>query len=238
MRQVTVDLYQFDELEDMAKERARSWYREAGAGGNYFAESTLNDAHEWITAMGFNVSRKDGFRWSGFWSHGDGASFVGTYDATRRSELALAMLRADRPVAYVDNDGVAHQGNAAWHALAERLDAIVVAAPTLTASLTVRDWDYSHPRTVQIERDDGAAGFDEYSQSFNTAAEQFTALARDIMAQIYRELEFAYEWENADEQVDESICVNEYEFSITCAPRCAPTSNAPYGPAWTMTANR
>ena len=40
-----------------------------------------------------------------------------------------------------------------------------------------------------------------------------TEAARDFMRWIYRQLEAAYEWENAVEQVDDSIRANEYEFT-------------------------
>ena len=43
-------------------------------------------------------------------------------------------------------------------------------------------------------------------------AEEVTQLMRDFANWIYKALELEYEWRNSDEQVDESILSNEYEF--------------------------
>ena len=213
MRTIEVTLYQYDELpDDKARERARQWWRDASVGDNDFAEFPLNDARDWLQAFGFDISRKDGFSWSGFWSQGDGASFVGTFDAARFDSAAVATLRDERPAMYKTTDGIFSTcaSNAAWHAFADRVAGIVASAPTMTASLTVGNSHYCHAHTVRIECDAEPTDSDE----FHTATfEAFRDLCREMMGQIYRELEAEYEYQNSDEYVIDSIRANEYEFT-------------------------
>ena len=72
---VEITLYQFDELSDKAKEKARenyitNWMRDDWYECTY--EAMKEDGHH---NYGFNV--KD-IRFSGFWSQGDGASWCGS----------------------------------------------------------------------------------------------------------------------------------------------------------------
>ena len=50
--------------------------------------------------------------------------------------------------------------------------------------------------------------------SIEEAEEGIPELMRDFADWIYRQLEKEWEWQNADEQVDESIRANEYDFEI------------------------
>lgn len=65
--------FQFDQLSDDAKEKARDWYREASAGDNYFSEPVIEDWKARLEKKGFNDPE---ISWSGFSSQGDGASFT------------------------------------------------------------------------------------------------------------------------------------------------------------------
>jgi hypothetical protein len=211
MRDITVTLYQFDELpDDKARERARQWWRDASEGDNHFSECVISEALEWLTACGFTDIN---IRWSGFWSQGDGASFTGTFDATRFDASAVATLRADRPATYTDSSGAVRTAalNAAWHALADCFDKIVARAPGLYATLKDSRAHYVHESSVSIDID----GFDvEQSDAQSAAiADEFTTACRSAMVQIYRELESAYDWENANEQIDDNLRANGYEFT-------------------------
>lgn len=54
MRQVTVNLYQFSELEERAKERARDWWRNASSGDNSWSEHTVEDFGDVLKACGYD----------------------------------------------------------------------------------------------------------------------------------------------------------------------------------------
>lgn len=67
-----------------------------------------------------------------------------------------------------------------------------------TANITHRD-RYCHAYSVDIEADQDS--------------EKFAEIARDFMNWIYRQLESEYDYQNADEQVDDTIRANEYTFT-------------------------
>ena len=72
---VEITLYQFDELSDKAKEKARDYYVNNWMHDEWYEctyEAMKEDGHH---NYGFNV--KD-IRFSGFWSQGDGASWCGS----------------------------------------------------------------------------------------------------------------------------------------------------------------
>ena len=89
MRVIQTTVYQYDELSDKAKAKARDWYRQAGDGDNYFSESVIEDASKIagllgielkqreIRTMGGNTRQEPAISWSGFSQQGDGASFEG-----------------------------------------------------------------------------------------------------------------------------------------------------------------
>lgn len=80
MRVIEKTIYQFDELTDAAKEKAREWFRG-------IAEYVIDDAKRIGALIGFEV---DEIYWRGFWSQGDGACWSGsvTYHRGRASDVA------------------------------------------------------------------------------------------------------------------------------------------------------
>ena len=70
----------YNELDDSAKEEAREWMRECVNSDNYWSESVIEDWKQILDYLGFYDI--DIF-WSGFWSQGDGACFVGKWRDTQ-----------------------------------------------------------------------------------------------------------------------------------------------------------
>lgn len=196
MRTIEVKLYQYNELSDKAKEKAREWWRNVNASDTFWHEFAIDDAKEWLGYLGFS-DVKIAFR--GFWSQGDGASFTGTWRARD--------LQVDKASGY---------GDELKDAIAE-FQEIASKYPGASASITRISHHYSHENTVSIECEgfetemniDGAdvPVVDETRESI------FTDFCRDLMRKIYRDLEREYEWQNADEQVEENIRANGYEFT-------------------------
>lgn len=217
MRVIETTVYQFDELSDKAKERARSWYREASAGDNYLAESVIDDAVRIGELIGVDIdtrpvplhsgkTRLDPcVYWSGFWSQGDGASFTGTY--SRKADAVKAVSE------YAPTD--------------EKLNAIVAAidaaasaiAGEWRAVITQSDSRYSHEYTMQVDldlQDDDETPAFKYVEQETALLDGFRAFAKWI----YRQLESEYEYVNSDESVDETIRANEYEFKADGSRSC------------------
>jgi len=177
-------VYKFDELSDDAKEKARAWYRDASAGDNYFAESIIDDAKAIGELMGITI--KDVY-WSGFWSQGDGACFTGSYDYAKGSVAAVT--------SYAPHDLVLHR------IARDLLNAQKRVFYRASATFSHRS-RYSHEHSVSIECHDCS----------DDVCEAIAEALRDLMRWVYNSLEAEYEYQNANEQVDENIRANEYEF--------------------------
>lgn len=200
MRQKTITLYQFDELPtEKAKEKARDWYRSASVGDSFWSESILEeDAPTILKHLGYCDPR---ILYSGFWSQGDGACFTGTWYS---SDCKPAALKQHAPE---DKE---------LHRIADELGALIAAHPGMSATLTHRG-NYQHEMTISFdvefddETDDETAAAEA---ARDEAAEEFKELSRDLMRWVYKTLEAEYEYQNSDEQIDEAMRANEYEFTI------------------------
>lgn len=192
MRTIETTVYEFDELSDQAKERAREWYREASADDREWHEQVSEDATNLFSLIGFTIKE---IRFSGFGSQGDGASLTGTYRYQRGGVNAL--------MDHAPNEHELHRIARALKDLQQRN------GYQLTATIRPdHRCHYVHERSTDIDVEHGweTAITDE-------TVTALTALIIDINRWIYRQLEDAYEWEYADEQVDESIIANEYTFT-------------------------
>ena len=95
---ITIQAYEFDELSESAKERARQWYRECDYD-SYWSENVIDEVVEQGELMGIEfaptgrkwknaktgtegVDNSPRIYWSGFWSQGDGACFEGEWRAS------------------------------------------------------------------------------------------------------------------------------------------------------------
>lgn len=206
-RTVTKSVYQFDELSDKAKEKAREWYREASADDTWFAESVIDDAVRMGEMLGINFNthqvtlmnnstRSDPCIW---WSlgyvQGDYAAFDGGYsyapdaakkisDETNGTEKELIRLADEL----------------------ERLQKLC--GDTLTASIR---YHHYYGLTVDVE---AFADDDNPSDLPNKVEKDTREVFKDFCRWIYDGLRKENEYQNADEQIDETIRLNEYDFEI------------------------
>lgn len=197
-------VYQFDELSDTAKERARDWLREAEAG-DFDAENVLDDAGTIAELLGISIAthavklmngssrQKPTIYYSGFHNQGDGACFEGSYSykagsvkavkdyAPRDGELqriATTLRDIQRPFFYHLQASIKHTGR----------------------------YSHSHSTTIDVEYDG-----DSY-RDIGQAEEGIREALRDFMDWIYYQLQTEYEYRLSDEVIDETIRANEYEF--------------------------
>lgn len=191
----TINLYTFDELTDKAKGTAREWYRDGlFSQGIWDGDATIEDAKQCFSLVGFDIERVP---FSGFWSQGDGACFEGSWKA---SDVQPGKLVEHAPQ------------DAELHRIAAEIERIAVLFPF--ASFTVENsgrycHEHSTSFSVSIPTEDG----DEIdTHERETAEKALIEASRDAMRWTYRALEADYEWQAADEQVDESILANGYTF--------------------------
>jgi hypothetical protein len=201
MKTIEVNLYQFDELNDRAKEKARNWYRHASAGDNFFSESIIEDATEIAKRLGITFKQRDSrpcVYWSGFSSQCDGASFEGSYCAPEGSAVDLVKAHAPR--------------DKTLHAIAVRFDDLQKKyGNTLDANVEQRG-RYYHAHTMHLECVEAR---DADSEAIEVSADDEQDLLETLRAfanWIYQQLESENEYRDSDEYVDEAIRANEYDF--------------------------
>lgn len=198
MRTIETAVYTFDELSDTAKERARQWFREASGPEDF--DQVIEDAQHMGEILGFSFrthavplhgggTRHDPCIWWKLgYSQSDGVWIEASYSYAKG---AHTKIRAEAP-----QDTVLHD-------LADRLLGLQKAyGYQLTA--TVRHDDRG-PMDLSVEHPTR-----EFPQAVYT---DFREIIRDYEKWIYRQLRQQDEWRNADEQVDETIRENEYEFT-------------------------
>jgi hypothetical protein len=198
MRIKETKVFQFDELNDEAKETARAWYRNASAGDDSFAEFILDDATDVLKVLGYSSVE---IYYSGFCSQGDGAQFVGKFyasDYDAKGTNGVQKLLVDRPT---DKE---------LARCAAELERILLISPQLSASIK-SSGHCSHEMATHFSVD---FGDEEGTEPFDTdeIEDAFKEVSRDLMRWLYRSLEKNWDYQNSDECVDENIRANEYEF--------------------------
>lgn len=204
----TVTLYQFDELSDKAKEKARDWWRECE--NESFGHDWPNFMQEdWETVgnmLGIEFDQRRVVPMGGekyarhepkIWWHlgytqGDGgASFEGTYTY---SPNAVAKIRDHAP-----QDKTLHGiADDLEHACAEGW---LKGAGTVKAKIT------ESRGNIQVE-----TYLDNDEETTEDTHENVKQAMRDFAAWIYTQLRLEHEYRMSDENVDESIRINEYTF--------------------------
>jgi hypothetical protein len=192
-------VYQYAELTDRAKEKARDWYRD---GQDVSLDWALEDYQETVKAFGVALD-KHGVAYSGFWSQGDGLSFTGEWTYQTSTDAWLAETRPE---------------DADLRTILETLKTAQALAPgTITATLTRTSHYYVHAGTVDIDvylESDLPVGAD--------VIKGVTDGLRALMEYGYRRLEAEHTYQTSDDAVAETIEANEYDFMADGrrAPTC------------------
>ena len=218
-RVIKKTVYTFDELSESAKDKARQWIRDCNTEDNSWSEFVIENAARMAEFMGLDVCQRrvtlmgGGSRyepsiyWSGFWSQGDGACFEGSWDA---SKVNAKGLKDEAPT------------DTELHRIVDGFAEVARKYPE--GSFTCKHtghYNHSHSTSFDVELNDPKENDLEYaSTEWSVAAtkwgedeETLIELARDFMDWIYKQLEKEWDYQNSDEQIDETIRANEYEFS-------------------------
>ena len=205
MRTETNEIFTYDELSDEAKERARDWWRSLDAY-DFDPSSVMDDAINAARILGIEISthavklygggtrQEPNIRWSGFGSRGAGACFEGYYSYAKG---AAKRIREFAPT------------DTALHAIADELQRVQRGAfYRLSASVTHSGRHY-HEYGMRIDVEDNA---DQYRDLPEGAEDGIREALLGFMRWIYRRLEDEYEFALSDENVEECIRINGYEF--------------------------
>ena len=203
---VCTTVYQFPELSDAAKEKARSWYRELGAHDDWW-DAVYDDFERIcdilgihlkttpVRLMGGGTRQKRCIWFSGFWSQGDGACFEGY--------LIHAKGAAARIRDYASTD-------ATLHGIADRLQAIQRRNFFQLAAKISHSGRYYHEYTMSVDVTRDSPTWQPLTED---AEEILTEALRDMARWLYRQLQAEYDHLTSKEAIEEGIIANEYTFT-------------------------
>lgn len=198
-------VYDFAELSNAAKDKARTWFRET-LGWDWW-DSVYDDfeqvcailgvtlATSTVRLMGGDTRQKPSIWFSGFSSQGDGACYEGRY--------AYAKGAARRIRDYAPRDVELHR-------IADALQRLQRANfYQLTASISHRGRYYhAYCMAIEVERDTATN-----HPIVDRADDELIVVLRDLANWLYRTLEREYEFQTSDGTVDEGISANDYTFT-------------------------
>jgi hypothetical protein len=191
MKKIEIEVYEFDELDKEAKEKAREWFRTGlSYDFQFYSEYVIEDAKT-IGEL-FGLSIKNIF-YSGFSSQGDGACFEASY------EYKKGGLKKVKEYAPVDEE---------LHKIVADLQELQRRNFYSLSATTKHLGHYVHSGCMVVDVWDGRA--DRYADK--ETAEGMTEILRLFADWIYDKLEKEYRYQTSDEIVDENIRCNEYEF--------------------------
>lgn len=198
MRKVEIDVFQFSELSETAKDRARAWIRE---GIQFDGDDTIENCIVPAAALlGITIDRPRGQR-TGYAVDWDtnpiGAAFAGSW---RASDVKPGAIEKEWPQ------------KSTLHVIARDLEAVARDFPDAYANLdTGRGCFQRVEAYANDDSDDPATDADRAAQSIVDALQSF---AHWMSCTIAAE----YDYQFSDECVDDSIRANEYEFTENGEP--------------------
>lgn len=203
---IETTVYEFHELADDAKEKARAWFRE-GVGDWDWYDFIFEDFAQVcrivgvalrtrpVRLMGGGTRNKPCIYFSGFCSQGDGACFEGSYTYERGA--------ARRIRDYAPQD-------AELHRIADRLqDTQRANFFQLRADIRHRGhYCHAYCMDIAVERDSSL-----WQDMTDGAEEAVTESLRDLAHWLYRQLEREWDTMMSDGYADEGIAANGYTFT-------------------------
>jgi hypothetical protein len=203
---ICTTVFQFHELSDAAKDKARIWYRELGPHDDWW-DAVYDDFERIcdilgirlkttpVRLMGGGTRAKPSIWFSGFWSQGDGSCFEGY--------ASYAVGAADRIRDYAPTD-------VNLHCIADRLQAVQRRNFYPLAAEVSHRGRYYHDYTMSV---DVTRDSPTWQPPTEDADEIVIEALRDLARWLYRQLQAEYDHLTSDEAIEEGIIVNEYTFT-------------------------
>jgi hypothetical protein len=191
MRTVTKAIFKFDELSDRAKEAARDWFRRDYPYNDWW-DHIYDDAVAVGEILGVTFEHKKAHQPS-IWFDGldgnGGSSFDGTYSHAKGSAQNIRVYAPQDKELHRIADALVEVQRKSFYKLSAR------------CSSSVR----SNWLNVEVFHQDYLSVPPERIEAVEEAL-------RDFNGWIFKQLQTEYEYLMSDEQVDESILANDYEF--------------------------
>lgn len=217
MRVKQTTVYHYKELSDKAKEKAREWYREGhldydwwdclyGDFANRAQELGVDLRQKPVKLMNGKTRYEPEIYFSGFHHQGSGSSFSGTW---RAWDMNPDKLKRECPT-----DNELHRiSNILVDCANEDGEATATVYLKGDNSIGVKVCNGSTLTEQFDELDLDLPEYEQMSQAFKDREAAITEALRDFNRWMYQCLEKEYEWLSSDEQLEESIVSNEYEFT-------------------------
>lgn len=186
MRKAQTDVYQYNELSEEAKEKARDWFLEGCFDDGVWFEHIIEEAVEFAEHIGFNV-HGDKIYFSAPDESGSNCGFSASWLASR---VDVDPILEDVPPSSPENNRIRFAA-CAFRALALK-------NPEAEGGVSGNEQHMS----VEIDGD-GQPDF------YNAFYEALNAFREWIMAQLRNELEY----QTSREVIEDNIRANEYEFT-------------------------
>jgi hypothetical protein len=203
---ICTTVYQFPELSDAAKDKARAWYRELGPHDDWW-DAVYEDFErvcdilgirlktKAVRLMGGGTLQKPCVWFSGFCSQGDGASYEGRFSHARGSTKGIRD--------YSPQDATLHN-------IADRLQAVQRRNFYQLIAECSHRGRYYHEYCMAIDvTRDSPTGQEPTSDSEEIVIEAL----RDLARWLYRQLEAEQDHLASDDAIEEGIIANEYTFT-------------------------
>lgn len=193
MKTKTINLYEFDELDEEIKAKVIEKNRDINVDYGWY-KWTLEEWEERLEEMGFANPE---ISFSGFASQGDGASF------TCKSVDVEKFLTVQKKRGVFKN----------------LLEEMKEGTIEISVEIVRIDHYYSHENTVRVEsellhyEDETPEKYIDLERKEGELRKLVNEIAKDLMRKIYKDLEQEYEYLASDKQVIETIKANEYTFT-------------------------
>lgn len=220
---VTTKLYQYAELSEKAKEKAREWWMKHCEHDNWQSDQewVYEDTTTIAAALGIDI---DKIWYTGFWSQGDGACFDGSYKYKKGWPKALAGHMGSSDPKEIAKHRVPMGEKQMAEFIEERKKLIALGERfqkvqkkyfyrvQATVKHTGRYYhEYCTNVTVYTEDDDGWGGYEKAIDAADDT--EVTDILREYMRYIYRRLEETYEWTTSEERIAEDFESNPVTFT-------------------------
>jgi hypothetical protein len=209
MRTIETTVYTFDELDECAKEKAREWYRSTQDNSDFGIEHVIEDACNIGDLIGIDMRQtRRIIKYQGerpvaspiyeylpsvSWDLYHGAWFTSRYQYKKGSCKAVRKYAPMDTDLHDIADGLYQLQKSNWYGIwahtgeSHRGNAMYV------------DVDYDPPNYQSLDR-----------KTIDTVVYWIEQFANWI----YSRIEAEYEYRNSDDVIDDSIRINEYEFTI------------------------
>jgi hypothetical protein len=200
MRTKTIELFKFDELSDAAKEKARDWYRPLACDDYDWFEFVHEDAVACGGILGImfdhvgKTVKTPQIYFSGFGSQGDGACFEGSYAYAKGATKKIRQHAPTDDVLHSIADDLQALQRRHWYRLEAKCD---------------HHGHYHHSHSMRVETTDSNTG----NEVDNNTSTEMQDLMRRFADWIFDSLRNEYNYQTSDEQIDEMLRANEYEFT-------------------------